>query len=250
MKLACTSDVGGGSRRLSWEHLVNARDLGGLPARDGRTRFGALVRTDSLTRLTPAGQAAMLAHGVTNVVDLRSRRELAAAPSPVRDHAGYRSLPFFDDASMAQPSRYDSAWENYLHWLGTQASRIAAIVRGIAEAPPGGVLVHCVAGKDRTGVVIALVLSVAGVDRDAIAADYALSTWWNEAVPDVESTEELAGTPEAAERARDRRIYYPRPENITGMLAELDRRHGGAEGYLAGIGVGADVRERLRDRLR
>jgi protein-tyrosine phosphatase len=232
--------------RLRWDNLLNARDVGGLPAGGRQTRFAALVRSDSLRRLTPDGQAALLAYGVTTIVDLRSPRELLAAPSPLADHPGYLSMSFMEDGSLGAPSRFESASENYLAWLATHAAGIAAILQGIAEAPPGGVLVHCAAGKDRTGVVVALLLSVAGVDRDAIAEDYALSIWWNEGVRDED---EIATGPDAAERLRDRRIFYPRRENMIAMLAELDRRHGGVDRYLSAIGVGADVRERLAARL-
>lgn len=232
-------------RRLTWNNLLNARDLGGLPVPGGWTGFRALVRSDGPRRLTPEGQTALLAYGVTTIVDVRSPRELAAAPSPFGGHAAYRSLPFFDDVGQAAPSRYETAAENYLEWLATQPVRVAAILRGIADAPPGCVLVHCAAGKDRTGVVVALVLAAAGVDREAIADDYALSVSWNEGVRD----EDEMAAPDAAERLRDRRIYYPRRENMVDLLDEVDRHHGGVNGYLDAIGVGPAVRERLRDRL-
>lgn len=233
-------------RRLRWDHLLNARDVGGLPTPLGSTRYGAVVRSDGLRRLTADGQAALLAYGVATIVDVRSQRELTVAPNPLRDHPGYRPLAFFDDVSMSAPSRYETAAENYLDWLASQPARIAAILHGIAAAAPGGVLVHCAAGKDRTGVVVALLLSIAAVDRDAIAEDYALSVWWNESVDDEE---EIAAAPDADERRRDRRIYYPRRETMLTMLAEVDRRHGGVDGYLGAIGVDPDVRERLRARL-
>ena len=233
-------------RRLPWEHLLNARDLGGLPTPRGWTRFRAFARSDGPLRLTAGGQAALLSYGVTTIVDLRSNREMAVVPSPFREHPGYRSLPFFDDAGQAAPSRHETAAENYLEWLATQPARIAAILHGIAHAPPGCVLVHCVAGKDRTGVVVALVLSAAGVDREAIADDYAQSVAWNEGMRDQD---EVVTAPDAAERLRDRWIYYPRRENMVEMLAEMDRRHGGVDRYLGAIGVGPAVRERLRDRL-
>jgi protein tyrosine/serine phosphatase len=233
-------------RRLTWQALLNARDLGGLPTADGRIRAGALVRTDNLVRLTESGRAALLAHGVRTVVDLRSPRELAAHPHPFRDHPAYRPLPLLDDAGMADVGRFDSAVESYVWQVESQGARLAAILSGIADAPAGGVLFHCAAGKDRTGIVAALVLSTAGVEPEAIAEDYALSTWWVEAMMELE----LAAQPDAVERTRLRRVYDPRPEIILAMLAALRDRHGGVDGYLAAIGVGHDVRERLRDRLR
>jgi protein-tyrosine phosphatase len=233
-------------RRLRWDHLLNARDLGGLPTARGWTHFRTLVRSDDLRRLTAEGQAALLAYGVATIVDLRSPPEREAAPSPLRDHPGYRPLPYLGDESVGAPTRFETAAENYLAWLSTRARGIARILHGIADAPPGGVLVHCHAGKDRTGVVVALLLSIAGVDREAIAEDYALSVEWNEGVQDEE---EIAAGPDAAQRQRDRRIFYPRAENMVTMLAEVDRRHGGVERYLGDIGVGEAVRERLRERL-
>lgn len=232
-------------RRLSWEHLLNARDLGGLPTPRGWTRFRALVRSDGPRRLTAEGHAAVLAYGVTTIVDVRSPREVAVVPSPFAGRPGYRSLPFFDDADQADSSLYETAAENYLDWLATQPARVAAIMLAIADAPPGCVLVHCVAGKDRTGVLVALALAAAGVDREAIADDFALSVSWNEGTAE----QEIMTGPEAARRMRERRIFYPRRENMLEVLAEMDRRHGGVEGYLHTIGVGPDVRERLSDRL-
>lgn len=233
-------------RRLRWDHLLNARDLGGLRTPGGYTGFRALVRSDNLRRLTAEGRAALLDYGVTTIVDLRSAREREMDPGPLHDHPGYRPMSYMGDSSVGAPTAFETAAENYLDWLTRHAPGVAAILRGIAEAPAGGVLVHCHAGKDRTGVVVALLLSIAGVDREAIAEDYALSAGWNEAVDDLD---EIMSGPDAAQRLRDRRIYYPRPENMIGMLAEVDRRHGGVDRYLDGIGVGRDVRERLRLRL-
>lgn len=237
--------MAGEHRRLAWDDLVNARDAGGLPASGGRVASGTFVRSDSLVRLTDAGRAAMLAHGVTTIVDLRAPRELAEWPNPLRDHPGFRNLPLLDDADMEAAGRFDSAEEVYRWMVRRRARRIAAILRGIAEAPPGGVLVHCAAGKDRTGIVTALVLSVAGVDRDVIAEDYALSAWWVERMLE----EWLATEPDPAEHDRMRRMAEARPEIILAMLADLDRRHGGVAPYLSAIGVGEDAQERLRLRL-
>jgi protein-tyrosine phosphatase len=234
-------------RRLSWGELRNARDLGGLPADGEQTRFRAVVRTDGLDRLTAAGRADLLEYGVATIVDLRSEAELRQAPSPLGDLAGYRHLPFLDDAAIRYSRRFDSAVESYVWWAEHRKRAVAAILRDIASAPPGGVLVHCAAGKDRTGIVSALVLSIAGVDLETIAADYALSTPWLAATRDDEGVE---AQPDAEERARLRRIYESRPETMLEFLSALDRRHGGIGGYLAAIGVGDDTQARLRARLR
>jgi len=226
---------------VAWEALLNARDLGGLPTPRGTTRFGAVVRADSPGRLTEAGRSAMLAYGITTIVDLRAPREVGEAPNPFHAHPGYRHLPFLDDAAVERTREFGSAIESYIWWLESQAHRVAAILEGIDGAPVGGVLVHCAAGKDRTGLVAALLLSLAEVHRDAIVEDYSLSAAWEEGMP----SEELAALPDATERLRSRQIYEPRPELMLRLLSELDRRHGGVAGYLSEAGVGEDVRRRL-----
>jgi len=232
-------------RRLEWAALVNARDLGGLPSAGGETRFRAVVRTDGHGRLTGAGRAALVAYGVRTIVDLRSATEVRDAPSPLRDHEGYRNLPFIDEAGLRQLDRYDTAAASYLWQLESQAVRVAAILHAIAEAPAGGVVVHCFAGKDRTGLITALLLTVAGVELDAVAGDYALS----EAALAGMLDEALAAEPDPARRARLRLAYSAPPDAMALVLAELGRRYGGVEGYLDRTGVDGATRDALRRRL-
>jgi len=115
----------------------------------------------------------------------------------------------------------------------------------VAHAAPGGVLIHCLAGKDRTGIAVALLLGLVGVDDAQIAEDYALS----EAGLADELDASLAAAPDDEERARLVRSYGARPETMLSTLAHLRARHGGAEAYLARAGlVSADI-ERIRERL-
>jgi protein-tyrosine phosphatase len=233
------------TRRLTWAALLNARDLGGLPTAAGATPFGVVVRSDGLGRLTEAGRAELLAYGVRTIVDLRSETEVRAAPSPLRHHPGYRNLPFIDEAGLELLDRSDVAADTYLWQLESQAARVAAILRAVAGAPAGGVLVHCMAGKDRTGMVAALLLSVAGAGRQVVAEDYALSTAG--LVPMLE--EALAAEPDAGRRARLRRAYAAPPKAIVRLLEDLDGRYGGVDGYLRWAGVDAETRELLGRRL-
>jgi len=235
-----------GRRRLEWAALLNARDLGGLPTATGETRFGGVVRTEGHRRLTDAGRSALVAYGVGTIIDLRSATEARESPSPLRDHAGYRNRPLIDEAALEQVARYDRVADSYLWQLESQAARTAAIMLAIAEAPAGGVVVHCHAGKDRTGLVAALLLTLAGVDRQVVAADYAIS---GEAlVPMLE--EALAAEPDAPRRARLLGAYAAPPEALVQVLADLDGRYGGGvDGYLEHAGVDARARDALRRRL-
>ncbi len=167
----------GDERDLDWEGCHNVRDLGGLATRDGGvTRRGAVVRSDAPDRLSPAGWAAVRAHGIRTVVDLRNddgRRDPVAAPGGLAVH----HLPLdVDDPSWVErwvlreppPLFYRPLLEHH-------PERPAAVLAAIAHAPPGGVLVHCVVGRDRTGLISLLLLALAGVAPEAIAADHARS---------------------------------------------------------------------------
>jgi protein-tyrosine phosphatase len=231
-----------GDRRLLWADLFNVRDLGGLPTPAGPTRFRAVVRADNLSRLTGAGRAAMFGYGIETIVDLRSPRELAAIANPLRDHGAYRHVPLLEDANLDEVNRLDGIAAVYRWQLDRRGQMFAATLDALAEAPPGGVVIHCHAGKDRTGLVTALLLSLAGVERDAIVDDYALSDQEMQALYEVETAAELDLDRRHAMRLR----YHAYPDVMAGLLDYLDDMHGGAARYLEAIGVSADNSARLR----
>jgi protein-tyrosine phosphatase len=168
-------------RHLDWDGCFNARDLGGLPAAGGMaTRHGALVRADALDGLTARGWRALCHHGVRTVVDLRGAEEH-------RDGNGSRPagvdtirLPlgrigdeevrarWGDRPVFATPLYYRSFVDRY-------AADTAAVVAAIAWTRPGGVAFHCAGGRDRTGLIALVLLTLVGVAGDDIVADYALS---------------------------------------------------------------------------
>ena len=246
-------------RVLDWEGCFNVRDLGGLPTADGRrTRRGALVRSDTLCRLTAAGQAALVAHGVRTVIDLRWPAELARdeVPHPfrARDGVTYLNIPITtgrDEAEMAANSVVfadRSLSRAQLNVLDVDYNQIgfARICAAVAQAPIGGVLLHCHAGKDRTGMVVALLLALIGVPDDLIAADYAMSAL---NLPALTREWLDRSSQDPAQRARLMRQAEPLPEAIQAVLDRLRERYGGAERYLLGGGMApADV-PALRARL-
>jgi protein tyrosine/serine phosphatase len=168
-------------RHLDWDGCFNVRDLGGLRTIDGReTRWGAVVRADALDALTAAGWAALAAHGIRTVVDLRNddERRPDAAPRP----AGVTTIQLPLDAS--EDREFWSVWDSgpqfgtplyYRPHLDRFPERSAAVLSAIARAEPGGVAYHCGGGRDRAGQVTMLLLALAGVAPADIAADYALS---------------------------------------------------------------------------
>ena len=163
-------------RHLDWDGCRNVRDLGGL----GALRRGALVRGDSLQDLTAAGWAALEAHGVRTVIDLRNPDEIGedAAPRP----PGLTTIRFPLDGMEDT-----DFWSRWLHrpefgtphyygpWLERFPDRAARTLAAIARAQPGGVAYHCGIGRDRTGLITMLILAALEVPVDVAAEDYALS---------------------------------------------------------------------------
>lgn len=171
------------ARHLDWEGAFNARDLGGLPAAGGmRIARGALVRSDSLSRLTPAGWEALLGHGVRTVIDLRNERERRDAPDACARPAAIETvsvaLDGAEDRDFWQPIEATPEFGTPLYYrahLMRKPERVASAVKAIAHAAPGGVAFHCVGGRDRSGELAMVTLALAGVQAEAIAADYELS---------------------------------------------------------------------------
>jgi protein-tyrosine phosphatase len=234
-------------RIVSFPSLLNARDLGGYPTLDGsQTRWRSLLRADDLVQLTPAGLEAMAAFGIETVIDLRWPKEVLASPSPVAtnlSHVRYHQISLLartaEEWDRVREECTKETWKCTV--LDLARSELRSVLQTIADSSSGPLLFHCVAGKDRTGIIAALMLAVADVDPEAIARDYAMS----------------------AVRLRDaylERYSHQRPERILeevrcpeqgvyNMLEYL-KQAGGVRAYLERIGLEGGEIERLRARLR
>jgi protein-tyrosine phosphatase len=146
--------------------------VGGLPAGTGTTRSGVLFRSGNLARLDDRGRAALRARGIRRIIDLRGDDEIAFEPSLIEglDILTQR-VPLFIGSAESFFTRDVALADFYRALLDDAAEAVVEVVRGILADQP--VLVHCTVGKDRTGVTVALALAAAGVDEDAVIADYA-----------------------------------------------------------------------------
>jgi protein-tyrosine phosphatase len=223
--------------------------------------MGVLVRSDNLASLTPAGRGAMLEYGVTTVIDLRAESELNGAPGPPfskfqtttpvypRDpeveavFPVYRNLPLVDDEIAFVLNQAPTMPDRYKLMIDRRQTALGTIFNAIAEAD-GPVLFHCFAGKDRTGLVAAMLLSLAGVEPDAIGADYAET----DAQLATRYAEWLArAAPERLEEMRAE-LRCP-PEWMLNTLEHVAQKWGGIESYLEAAGVPPANIDRLSTKL-
>ena len=224
-----------------------------------------MIRSDNVASLTPAGRQAMIDYGVTTVIDLRSESEVKGSPGPPfsefqsstplsRQGRGsgrgagstspvYRHLPLIDDATAPILNQAPTMPERYVLMLEHRHRGVGAIFDAIAAAD-GPVLFHCFAGKDRTGLVAAMMLSLAGVEPEAIGADYA------------ETDLQLAGryeewlakaSPERLQSMRDE-LRCP-PEWMLSTLDHIEQKWGGVEGYLEAAGLPSSTIASLQSKL-
>jgi protein-tyrosine phosphatase len=238
-------------RHLNWPDCYNTRDLGGLPAKDGAiTRWRSVIRSDILNRLTDEGQRALLDYGVRTIIDLRSSKEAAEELSFTASSADrpldYYNLPiekYYPHVS-AMIQKAKSRGEVYCIILDHYPDAVAEILRAMVNAPPGGIVIHCHAGKDRTGMVSALLLALVGVPAELIAADYAESQ--HRLWPLYEKNLAEAGDQADAD-------LWQKPTATADMMLQMmehvDAKYGGIEPYLRAAGLTDEELKRLRERL-
>jgi protein tyrosine/serine phosphatase len=253
---------------IDLEGAVNVRDVGGLPAGDGgETVAGRLLRADNLQELSPADVRRLVSDiGVTTVVDLRSSAELASeGPAPLDAVPGVRHVhhPVIPELGSATDAvaeallikkreqerlRFpdDPICGHYLGYLEDRPDQVVEAVRSIAR-DEGTALVHCAAGKDRTGVVVALALTAVGVRPQAVVGDYAATGERIEAIlgrlrRSPTYAKDIDSIPAEAHRAR--------PETMAAFLEQVDARYGGVSRWLTDHGFTAEDMSLLRDKLR
>jgi protein-tyrosine phosphatase len=245
---------------LEWDGCLNVRDLGGLRTETGATiPLGRVVRSDNVRRLSDAGWHALANHGVTRIVDLRWPEELAEDQPRDVDvevvHVSVLGSGYLDEASryvQELDAHLDSvddvadhyAW-SYVDFLERYRERFGRAFAAVADAPAGAVVVHCAGGKDRTGLVAAILLRLAGVALDEVAADYARSE--ANLAPALERW--AAEADDEVMRGRRLKLARTPADGMRRALEELESRYGDVASYLRAAGLTDMQIERLKGRL-
>jgi protein-tyrosine phosphatase len=240
-----------GDRGVMFSKVFNFRDLGGYPTADGRSvRWGRLFRSDDLSRLADEDRAAFAALGIRTVVDLRRPNEVEEdGRIPAFDGFSYRHVhlvhPKWPSQTFADThERTAFVVERYHEMCDIAGGGLGEVLRLIADANAAPLVFHCIAGKDRTGVVAALTLSLLGVPDEVIADDYELS----------EAAEPLVWAywetlyPEVAGKRWTHITVSPRRAMLD-LLNDLRERHGSIAGYAASVGVTEEHIAALRAHL-
>lgn len=236
--------------KLSVNGTYNFRDVGGYPTLEGRVRHGRLLRSDGLYRLGDEGKRHLSELGVGVIIDLRDDFEVGVMPDDL-DGLDLRvvHLPLFEGSGASQGEAAVSLSTLYRRIVTQHAEVVARAIRELLATEDTPVLVHCTAGKDRTGIVVALALLAVGVDRGLVVDDYArsednLSGEWLENMIAIIVQHGGTETPEL------RVLMGGSPgEVLHSVLDELEAEHGSVRQYLLKAGLTLDELDRLHDAL-
>ncbi len=241
-------------RNLAVDGSYNVRDLGGYPTADGHhTRWKVLVRAGNLDQVSLAGRQYLMGYGIKTVIDLRDEWEVEDFPNVFAqiEHVRYMNLPLIGDA-LSQDEGWKSASQKfsrldefYIYYLEYCQRQIGSIFGAIAESA-GGTVFHCYAGKDRTGLIAALMLGAVGVAANDIAEDYAetsqhithlVNQWRDYAVKNGHDLQKLERDSGAT------------AETMLNTLDYLTERYGSVRDYLVRCGVSDGQLEELSKRF-
>ncbi len=242
-------------RRLPLGGTFNVRDIGGYPTADGReTAWGRLLRGDALHRLDDEGRKLLVDFGLRSSLDLREPDECCAAPDDLPPGVEIRPIPFFSYVPPGERTirpidrrSVTSLEATYRLLVHERGAVLVAAIRALLLPGALPAIVHCTLGKDRTGVLVALLLAGLGVPDEVIAADFSAT--------DIFLTEEFRLAAEQRNAAaggnatRLAAILRSDPELISALLAEVSSRYGDVPHYLARQGFGDDELATLRHRL-
>lgn len=228
-------------RRYSLESIVNCRDLGGYPSKYGCTKFGRFIRCGTVSRPTDNDIKALKELNISAVVDLRGDFEFNDQNNDMErlteniNHVSLYELNVAEakNVKMTLSEVYEFIVDNY-------KENINKALKVIAEAPEGAVLYHCFLGKDRTGILTLMLLTIAGVDEDDIVADYQLTYTYLENYIHTHA-DSLWDT--------NAEMHYSLPQTMRTLIAYIKHKYGSVQDYIYSTGIDDESIEKIRKRF-
>jgi protein-tyrosine phosphatase len=237
------------SRHLPLEGVYNIRDLGGYPTREGKiTRPGRFLRADNIGKLSKAAQQKLVEWGLKTIIDLRFEAEVTSFTHCFASHecVKYLNVSLITKESAAGLDQWDNQYEAYIAILEGGKTRFRQVIETLAGPRNVPALFHCHAGKDRTGLVAALLLSLAKVPAEVIAGDYALTLQYLAPLIKQWRAELVEARRDLTKFDRDNACD---PQTMLKTLEFLDHKYGGTAGYLRQAGVSQASLENLKAAL-
>ena len=228
-------------RRYSLESIVNCRDLGGYQSKYGCTKFGRFIRCGTVSRPTDNDIKALKELNISAVVDLRGDFEFNDQNNDMErlteniNHVSLYELNVAEakNVKMTLSEVYEFIVDNY-------KENINKALKVIAEAPEGAVLYHCFLGKDRTGILTLMLLTIAGVDEDDIVADYQLTYTYLENYIHTHA-DSLWDT--------NAEMHYSLPQTMRTLIAYIKHKYGSVQDYIYSTGIDDESIEKIRKRF-
>ena len=234
------------SKRLALKNIVNCRDLGGYPCGDKVTSFGRFLRCGIPTTPTQGDLVEIIKYGVSTVIDLRGNWEADASPSVFNfiDGIDYHHISLLEINAATSAEADRTLEDSYRYSIENYKENFAKALCAIADAKDGGILIHCYFGKDRTGLLSALLLYIAGVSPEDIIADYQVS--YTYIISFIER-----------ERARNSETMWETNEanfrsdanTMANTLNFINEKYGSVGAYLTEIGVSAETQQKIRNKF-
>ena len=217
---------------------ANTRELGGIRTADGSlTRNDVYWRSDVPINPDKDDIEKLQKHNITTIIDMRTEQETIKVPNMLSDAAGFEYHHFPVTEGSGVPESLEAVPHSYIDI--SKAESMSKVMKTIAEAKQG-VIFHCTAGKDRTGVVSAIILMACGVERETIVSDYVVSREYNK--------EMLSAFLEAHPEV-DRDIVLANEKSMNGFIDLFEERFGTVENYFETIGLSAEYAEMIRSKL-
>jgi len=228
--------------RIHLHGTYNTRDLGGFQTNDQSTRIGRFLRSDSITGLSHEDIEALSQIGIKVIIDLRMPEEIEKAPNPLSQHPAftYYHIPLMDNPTTPQMFDVQNIPEDFLSTLYIQLIEESKphikTMFDVFDKHSDGLLFHCTAGKDRTGVTAMLLLGLAGVSEADIVADYQVSYTYIKHDPRVQTYMKHA----------PQHLFYTHPEYIERTLTHIKTHYGSIPDYLKSVGIDQSMLDRIR----